>query len=80
MARKPGQKIDSRALSGTIGITNLRRMVTQLIATMSEPEVSASMKLKIVRLINGLRADIAKAKVEAARRKADALLAEPPSK
>ena len=75
--RQPGQEIDSRALSGTIGVVNLRRMVTQLIAAMSEPGLSASMKMRIVRQVNELRADIAKAKLEAARHKADALLAEP---
>jgi hypothetical protein len=51
----------------------------QLVAAISEPGLSASMKLKIVREINGLRSEIARCKVEAARRKADALLAEPSS-
>ena len=53
--------------------------MTQLVAAISEPGLSASMKLKIVREINGLRSEIARCKVEAARRKADALLAEPSS-
>jgi hypothetical protein len=74
--RQPGQQIDSRALSGTIGVSNLRRMVGSLVRSMSESGLSASMKLKLVREINALRADIAKAKLEAARRKAAALLSE----
>jgi len=65
--RQPGQKIDSRALS-TIGISNLRRMVGSLVRSMSEPGLTPSMKLKIVREINKLRADVAKAQLEAARR------------
>ena len=77
--RQPGQKIDSRALSGTIGVTSLRRMVTQPVKAMAEPGLSASMKLKLVREVNQLRADIARCKVETARRKADALLDEPSS-
>jgi hypothetical protein len=75
--RQPGQRIDSHVLSGTIGVTNLRWMVTQLVVAMTEPGLSASMKLTLLREVNKFRADIAKCRIEATRRKADALLAEP---
>lgn len=73
---KRARKIDSRALSGTIGITTLRRMITRLVRAMAAPGISASMQLKLVRQINDLRNEIAKAKLEAARRKADDLLSD----
>ena len=77
--RQPGQKIDSRALSGTIGTSHLQRMIGSLVRAMGQPELSAQMRLKLCRQITELRADIARCKIEAARRKADALLAEPPT-
>jgi len=77
--RQPGQKIDSRALSGTIGTSHLQRMIGSLVRAMDQPELSAQMRLKLCRQITELRADIARCKIEAERRKADALLAEPPT-
>jgi len=76
--RQPGQKNDSRML-GTVGVPTLQRMIGALVRSMAEPGLSAAMKLKLCRQVNELRADLAKCRIEAARRKADALLAEIPA-
>jgi hypothetical protein len=76
--RQPGQKIDSRML-GTVGIPTLQRLIGALVRSMAEPNVSAKTRLKLLRSINELRADLARCKIEACRRKADALLAEAPA-
>jgi len=73
--RQPGQKIDNRML-GTVGVPILQKMIGALVRSMAEPGLSASMKLKLLRQINELRGDLAKCRIEAARRKANILLAE----
>ena len=76
--RQPGQKIASRML-GTVGVPSLQKMIGALVRSLAEPGLSAAMKLKLVRQVNELRGDLAKCRIEAARRKADILLAETPS-
>jgi len=66
-------------LSVTIFVTNLEAVGDATGRGHFRAGVVRQYELKIVREINGLRSEIARCKVEAARRKADALLAEPSS-
>ena len=69
---------DNRPLTN-VGVVNLRRMISSLIRSLNEPGISASMKLRVIAQVNQLRKDLDKVRLEQARRRADEILANPPS-